>query len=352
MSLEHQSGIILIQPSHNTFFLKKKSPANFEIATPRCFPGHETSRKKKPPAVQMPTTALLMSALSDMSKSKTTTFSSDKTSSETTPPDVPRPDAESPPLPGTNPVAIANAYLDRYVLLRKRAPASTTTTTTTVFVQNYVALVCCICSFSTQTRVNMGRHVSRNHRDLDKKVLMERIMSGTGSTQNGEERGGNDTSAPESDPLVCYICGFSTAEEADMKRHVHVLHRASGKHTVMANIVNAAILYGGTEIDTNGAPLGCSSCRFSTVRGYNLRCHIAQIHPDAPAQGVVVAASMIGHTEPAAEEVPLRCDLCSFKTARRVYMRKHIWRCHVDVDRVAVLERIVLAGVYRAAGRT
>lgn len=344
MSLEHQSGITLIQPSHNTFFLKKKSPASFEIATSRA--------EKKEPAVQMPTTALLMSALSDMSKSKATTASSDKTSSETLPPDIPRPDAESSLLPGTNPVAIANAYLDRYVLLRKRAPASTATTTTTVFVQNYVALVCCICSFSTQTRANMGRHVSRNHRDLDKKTLMERIMSGTGSTQNGEEIGGDDTGAPESDPLVCYICGFSTVEEADMKRHVHVLHRASGKHTVMANIVNAAILYGGTEIDTNGAPLGCGSCRFSTMRGYNLRCHITQIHPDAPAQGVVVAASMLGHTEPAAEEVPLRCDLCGFKTARRVYMRKHIWRCHVDVDRVAVLERIVLAGVYRAAGRT
>lgn len=105
--------------------------------------------------------------------------------------------------------------------------------------------------------------MGRSHTDLNKSILMERILNGTNSAEG-------ESDILKDDHLV-YILHLQPK-----KSEWGTMYTFSGQHTIMANVVNASALYG-------GAP-------FSTVRGYNLRYHIAQIHLDTSSiQGDVVS---------------------------------------------------------------
>lgn len=174
----------------------------------------------------------------------------------------------------------------------------------------------------------MNIHVLRNHREVDTKMAMARIIFGPdASNTKGKKEGGVIHKAI----LTCYMCGFSTVLKANIQTHVRRNHEGVGNiGKIVDRVINGHNL-GEMEIEelTNHetpekADFFCYICSFSTALKHNMYSYIIRRHKDANRKEVMDRITK----SPALDKMEMEegnnnrpqksdfvCSICGFYTA-------------------------------------
>lgn len=137
-------------------------------------------------------------------------------------------------------------------------------------------LVCYICSFPTQDKRKMRRHVAYHHRKVAVKNTIVRVANGTSvdSTEGDENR--------ENITLSCYICKAPTTNTPEILGYTTCTHNEAITKDVLVS-TKTAIGLSEVEVRNDEAyydtiPLICYICNFSTGGKINMRNHVRENH--------------------------------------------------------------------------
>lgn len=206
-------------------------------------------------------------------------------------------------------------------------------------------LICYICGFSTSLKVNMQRHITRNHEGVNVPEVMKKIFDGTGLREDHVE----DEFLAQ-DPLVCYICGLSTPLKATMYQHIYFKHKNVSAKEILANVVIGKNLKQSKQ-NLKKDQVVCYLCGFFTAMESYMCEHISRKHQELDEKEVLTR--IIGGTRLKEQEgclgtsgqcTPI-CFICGYSTAEKANMYQHPARCHENI-----VVKDAVTRIYSASG--
>jgi len=138
---------------------------------------------------------------------------------------------------------------------------------------------------------------------------------------------------------VCFICGFTTLIEEDLRTHINTIHTKLKTH--LCSICGFSTAFKSRLkrhiecVHKKLKPYKCLFCSFTAARKESLKPHFHSIHNklhkcDTCDYATYNKSSLKIHIDDTHNNKikPHKCNICNFRTAKKVYLKQHINSIH------------------------